>query len=267
MSILLALILWAPTVPALPQDDDTEAKMKRLVELFQKLPKHKDEFHKLLGELSGGDPKKQAAILKEVVQKYAPGKRIVRPKSPKAANEKSFSVTLKTLALAQADFRANDRDRNRVNDFWAADVAGLYRIQIEQGKGKGDPIWLIDRSFAQADAHPAAPLETPGKLKNAKGRDASSFVAVGKPTPKAGYWYASLKYYIDGAGVKKPYDAGNGRAIAKFGIIAYPAQYGKSGIRTYVVDETQTVYWKDTKGKPFETFPADLRKDGWSKVE
>src|SRR5258706_4881229 len=48
--------------------------------------------------------------------------------SQRASNERSASTSLKTLSTAEADFRANDRDWNHVNDFWTYNVAGLYTM-------------------------------------------------------------------------------------------------------------------------------------------
>ncbi len=36
---------------------------------------------------------------------------------------------MKTLSAAAEDFRGNDRDGNRIQDFWTADVSGLYGIE------------------------------------------------------------------------------------------------------------------------------------------
>src|SRR5438034_2346623 len=46
----------------------------------------------------------------------------------RAANERSAATSLKTLSTAEADFRANDRDWNHVNDFWTFNVCGLYSM-------------------------------------------------------------------------------------------------------------------------------------------
>ena len=37
---------------------------------------------------------------------------------------RNASTSLKTIASAQADFRANDRDWNHVNDYWRDDIVG-----------------------------------------------------------------------------------------------------------------------------------------------
>ena len=36
--------------------------------------------------------------------------------------------SLRTQTVAEADFRANDRDWDHVNDFWTVDVKGLYTM-------------------------------------------------------------------------------------------------------------------------------------------
>jgi type II secretory pathway pseudopilin PulG len=104
--------------------------------------------------------------------------------------ERNSSTSLKTLASAEADFRANDRDWNHVNDFWTADVKGLYTLTSTAVTGATphntiDPsIKLIELSVASADA------------------DGTHFPAGGENVPitqfavvssKAGYWFAALK--------------------------------------------------------------------------
>ena len=73
------------------------------------------------------------------------------------STERNASTSLKTLSSAEADFRANDRDWNHVNDFWTGDVKGLYTMTSSAVRGNGggttDPaIKLIELSVASADA-------------------------------------------------------------------------------------------------------------------
>src|SRR6516165_7868464 len=58
--------------------------------------------------------------------------------SQRASNERNASTSLKTITAAQADFRANDRDGNHVNDFWTADVKGLYTMTSAAVTGKSN---------------------------------------------------------------------------------------------------------------------------------
>src|SRR5204862_3710767 len=54
---------------------------------------------------------------------------------------------LKSIAAAQNDFRAHDRDVNHKRDYWRQDIAGLYALKVEE-----TPIKLVELSLARADA-------------------------------------------------------------------------------------------------------------------
>jgi hypothetical protein len=62
-----------------------------------------------------------------------------------ALNQWQALETVKSIARAQAEFRAHDIDGNGVLDDWTGDVAGLKRFG------------LIDRATAMADARPLVP--------------------------------------------------------------------------------------------------------------
>jgi len=179
-----------------------------------------------------------------------------------AANERNGSTSLKTLCIAEADFRANDRDWNHVNDFWTADVAGLYTL-----KQNGQSIKLIELSVALADG---APIE--------KGSAADMIPALadfGVPAPKAGYWFRAMEkdnslqpaelLRVDTGGTPP---MGKVHNTSKFGFCAYPAEYGASGLRTFIVNENNTLFWKDTQGEPVLEWPTDaeLQAD-WKKLD
>ncbi len=247
----LAIVVLA----LLPAQDGAEAKKKRLGELLKQMNQIQDEAEKILRELSGGDNAKTQAILREVAEKHAPEMAAKMGRASTASNERNASSTLKTFATAQADFRANDRDANRINDFWAADVSGLYRIDT------GIPIRLIERAAAGADAKPCVPLEQEGKLTGAK------LIGLEKPSPKAGYWFAAVEKYEDDKGVPVKYDEGNGRNPSRFGMCAYPAEHAKTGRLTFIIDEANTVWKKDTAGKAVDVFPADPARSGWTKLD
>lgn len=157
---------------------------------------------------------------------------------------------LKTLASAEADFRANDRDGNREQDFWVGDVSGLHRAFIAPDR----PARLIEAAVAAADA---APIQAPGLAKH----------AADAPRPYAGYLFVALKGWKDGATVR-PYDGGGHRNLSRFGFAAYPAQYPTSGTLTYILSEGNTVFARDTGGKAPEAWPDDteLLRD-WMKLD
>ena len=54
--------------------------------------------------------------------------------------------SLKTLATAEADFRSNDRDGNKISDYWTASVAGLYTMTNSALSKGANPLSLIELS-------------------------------------------------------------------------------------------------------------------------
>jgi hypothetical protein len=66
-----------------------------------------------------------------------------------------------------------------------------------------------------------------------------------KPIPRYGYYYKILK----GQGMSAPGGAYqyviNGHMVAGFALVAWPAEYGVSGVMTFIVNQNGTVYQKD----------------------
>ncbi len=149
------------------------------------------------------------------------------------SNERGIPTSLKTIASAQSDFRANDRDDNRTNDFWRADIAGLYTTEVE-----GHAIRLIELSVALADDRPKGNVEKYG----ARG-------------PKAGYWYRALLH--EDETVPDP---------QRFAACSFPAQRS-AGRWMYVVCEDNGIWRKEFRGKPPEFYPKDPAADGWTKLD
>jgi hypothetical protein len=115
---------------------------------------------------------------------------------------------LKTIATAQADFRANDRDWNHVNDFWRPDVAGLYAFERE-----GIAIKLIELSVASADQRPSLSMER---------------YAV--KSPKAGFWYRAL-----------PHADEVERGPDRFAACCFPDELREGQLGTYVISEDNVI--------------------------
>ncbi len=153
--------------------------------------------------------------------------------SRRDSNERNACVSLKTLATAEADFRANDRDGNRIQDFWTGDVAELYHL----GAAK-----LIETSIAEADAKPLR-----------KGAPA--------PVPCAGYYFIAMEVDEDGQGYAQDTGGVPKRGPhfnhAKFAFCAYPADYPRSGKWTFSINEGNTIFKVDTGGKPILRWPLD----------
>ena len=149
-----------------------------------------------------------------------------------AANQRSASDALKSLYSAQADFSSNDRDENKIQDYWRSDVAGLYVM-----KSQGQPLKLIELSCALADDRPVVP--------------------AGPREPKAGYWFRAIRF----AGESKP-------GPKRFAFCAFPEAYPKTGKQTFIINEDNTVYRKDLgAARGVEVWPADPLKEGWEKLD
>ena len=156
--------------------------------------------------------------------------------SQRAANERHASVSLKMIATAEADFRSNDRDGNKLNDFWTGDVRSLHGMVVH-----GAPIMLIESAIAQADTSPGG---------------------SGAAVPKMGYYFSAVETDEEG----KPYDQGKGRNPMQFAFCAYPANPA-SGRRTFIVNEDNTVWSIVNGGKRVTRWPARPEAAGWKRLD
>ncbi len=136
--------------------------------------------------------------------------------SSRASNEGNASSTLKTLGIAEMDFRANDRDLNDIQDFWTGDVAGLYCI----GRDRSQSIKLIELSAAGADSAP---------LTGAYPVPIDAFIPSG---PKAGYWYWAMR--LDASPQPTHH-------LSRFAFLSYPDSRA-SGRTAFILNEEMTLY-------------------------
>ena len=131
-----------------------------------------------------------------------------------------------SLAYVDAQNEYAEKDR-------AGEGVGTYAQRIVSGPGKKDGLfWRDDR-----DPSPLGELAAQASAEGYK---------VGEQAaPYHGYYYRILK----GQGSNAPGGALNyvvkGKMIGGFGLIAYPAEYGNSGVMTFMVNHAGTVYQKD----------------------
>ena len=130
------------------------------------------------------------------------------------------------LAFVDAENEYADKDRGV--------GVGVYAQRIVSTPGKKDGLFWRD------DSDPS-PLGALAAEASAEGYQAGG----GGPTPYHGYYFRILK----GQGSDAPGGAFNyvvkGKMIGGFALIAYPAEYGNSGVMTFVVNHAGTVYQKD----------------------
>jgi Protein of unknown function (DUF2950) len=111
-----------------------------------------------------------------------------------------------------------------------------YAAKFMSTKGKHDGLYW--ETTADEPPSPLGPLVAQAR-REGYGR------TVGKPIPYHGYYYKMLT----GQGPSAPggaYDyVVRGQTIGGFAMVAYPAQYGSSGIMTFIVNHDGVVYQKD----------------------
>ena len=131
------------------------------------------------------------------------------------------------LAFVDAQNEYAEKDRT-------GDGAGTYAQRIVSSPGKKDGLYWRD------DREPS-PL---GELA-AQAAEEGYKVGTEGSAPYHGYFYRILK----GQGPDAPGGALNyvvkGKMIGGFALIAYPAEYGNSGVMTFMVNHAGTVYQKD----------------------
>jgi hypothetical protein len=170
-------------------------------------------------------------------------------------NEIRAAAQLSALGDMSLAFRWNDFDGNNRNDHWTADVSGLYRLSPAATKRA---IQVISKEAAMADAEAMPGGREPGGIDLA---DKPS----NKPVPLFGYYFKVLKKYEEKKGVMVELNDGSNRHEYYFAICAYPAEFDKTGRRTFFIDPERTVWWKDMEGKPVEDRPWLPMRFGWQK--
>ena len=164
-----------------------------------------------------------------------------------------LSVIQVSLAYVQAQ-----------NEYASLDPGGLgrhvYAQRIVSRPGKKDGLYW-----------PTAEGETPSPLGELAAKASAEGYKTGSaPIPYHGYYYRILKR--QGAGAPGgAYDyLVDGKMIGGFALLAFPAEYGNSGIMTFMVNQDGTVYQKDLGPKTadlarkIESFAPDQT---WTKVE
>lgn len=139
-------------------------------------------------------------------------------------NELDAIQTALAYVDAQNEYAGKDRGEG----------VGVYAQRIVSNPGKKDGLFWRDDS----DPSPLGPLAAEASAEGYKA------AGVG-PSPYHGYYFRILK----GQGPDAPGGPLNyvvkGKMIGGFGLIAWPAEYGNSGVMTFLVNHSGIVYQKD----------------------
>src|SRR6185312_15360370 len=150
------------------------------------------------------------------------------------------------------------------NEYASLDPGGLgphiYAQRIVSRPGKKDGLY-----WPTSEGGTPSPL---GEL--AAQASAEGYKAGAAPVPYHGYYYRILtRQGGDAPGGAYDYLV-NGKMIGGFGLLVFPAQYGNSGIMTFMVNQDATVYQKDLGSKTDELarkIDAFAPDQSWTKVE
>jgi hypothetical protein len=167
------------------------------------------------------------------------------------ANERSAIFVVRAYLDAQRDYATKDRDGDGVLQ---------YAQKLGSTRGKHDGLyWPADTAKGEEES-PFGPLlaESAPYLKGHKAGD-----------PYRGYHFRILtRQGKSAAGGAYNYVI-NGRMIAGFAMVAYPAQYGQSGVMTFIVSNNGKVFEKDL-GKNSTEMGAKMAAfdpgPGWKEV-
>lgn len=130
-----------------------------------------------------------------------------------------------SLAFVDAENEYADKDRG--------EGTGVYAQRIVSSAGKKDGLFWRDDS----DPSPLGALAAQASAEGYKAEEG--------PAPYHGYYFRILK----GQGSNTPGGAlnyiVNGKMIGGFALVAWPAEYGNSGVMTFLVNHAGVVYQKD----------------------
>ncbi len=168
-------------------------------------------------------------------------------------NELGAIAVCRGFVEAQNEYASEGRD---------GEMAGVYAAYLISDEGQHNGLY-----WPSAEGEPDSPA---GDAVAAAAADGYRRSTSGEPTPYHGYYYRML--YAQGAnapGGAMDYFV-DGRLINGFALIAWPADYGVSGVKTFMVSQDGAVYEKDldedtaTAITTIELFDPDTT---WKKVE
>jgi hypothetical protein len=142
-------------------------------------------------------------------------------------NELHAIATVRAYVEAQYEYAARDPMGEGVRQY-------AQRLSSTEGRHDG-LFWPVD------DGEPESPL---GPLV-AQAVQEGYGKGYGKASPYHGYYYRILKAQGAQAHGGAHSYLEDGRMTEGFGLVAYPAEYGRSGIMTFIVNQRGLVFQKD----------------------
>jgi hypothetical protein len=169
-------------------------------------------------------------------------------------NELSTIQTMLAVVDAQIDYAELQRQRSGMPE---------YAQHILSSPGKMDGLY-----WPAEEGRPQSPLGPLVAAARAAGYRRSA--AAEQPTPYQGYYFKLLTSQSPNAPDGAADFIVNGRMIGGFGLVAWPARWGDSGVMTFIVNHDGLVYQKNLGPQTVTLAPAINRFDpdpNWQKVE
>lgn len=149
------------------------------------------------------------------------------------SNEEDTTLVCQAYVLAQWDYFANDD--------WDDDGVAEFAQRFMSSPGKRDGLYWP--TVADDDPSPLGPLVAQARLEGYAAKGGQKGGESGAPFH--GYHFKILPGQgPSAAGGRHGYII-NGNMIAGFGLVAYPATWGKSGVMTFIVNQGGRVYQKN----------------------
>jgi hypothetical protein len=165
-------------------------------------------------------------------------------------NELSAIEVLRAIADAQIEYASEDRNGNGSLE---------YAQRIASTPGKRDGLY-----WRAKPGQPESPLGS--LVASATGQGYGNDKG---PQPYHGYFFKPLTGQGPDAPTGKRDYVVRGRAIGGYGVVAWPAKYGNSGVMTFIINHEGIVYEQDL-GPDTATEVASMTRfnpgKGWTKV-
>jgi hypothetical protein len=149
-------------------------------------------------------------------------------------NELNAIQVCQAYVEAQREYASTDRERDGIIQYAQKIMSDPYR--------RNGLYWEVSEGEIESPLGPFIARAAQEGYKK-KGEN---------PVPHSGYYYKILK----GQGMSAPGGTYqyviNGHMVAGFALLAWPAEYGVSGVMTFIVNQNGTVYQKDLGPKTGE---------------
>jgi hypothetical protein len=169
-------------------------------------------------------------------------------------NELNAMQVCLAIVDAEVEYAAKDRDGDGIRE---------YAQKLVSTEGHKDGLYWYAKEGEEPS--PLGPLAAKASREGYAGKQRS-----GSPVPYHGYFYRILKEQgTNASGGARNYLV-KGHLIGGFALVAYPAEYGNSGIMTFIVNHDGAVYEKDLGKKTASIARAIKAFDpdpSWHKVE